>query len=106
MSDGDEVGPVTRWLAALLSLAVAVLVVDVPMTSGNAALLGVVLAVVLVATALHVCRGRTAGTLVVAVSRPEADERCLRGAFRRQSRPDTPGRPRPRAPGRDPRPAS
>ena len=34
------------------------------------------------------------------------DERCRRGAFRRQSSPDTPGRPqRPRAPGNGPRPA-
>jgi len=30
---------------------------------------------------------------------PTVDEQRLRGAFRRQSQPDTPGRPRPRAPG-------
>ncbi|MEU2033810.1 DUF6412 domain-containing protein [Nocardia amamiensis] len=33
---------------------------------------------------------------------PQRDEQRLRGAFRRQSAPDTPGRPRPRAPGRVP----
>ncbi|MDZ7932286.1 MAG: DUF6412 domain-containing protein [Rhodococcus sp. (in: high G+C Gram-positive bacteria)] len=30
---------------------------------------------------------------------PTAEERHLRGAFRRQHRPDAPGRPQPRAPG-------
>lgn len=30
---------------------------------------------------------------------PTADERHLRGKFRRQHRPDTPGKPRSRAPG-------
>ena len=30
---------------------------------------------------------------------PSSDERCLRGSFRRQSSPDAPGRPQPRAPG-------
>jgi len=29
---------------------------------------------------------------------PAEDERCRRGAFRRQSQPDAPGRPLPRAP--------
>ncbi|WP_369123103.1 DUF6412 domain-containing protein [Nocardia amamiensis] len=33
---------------------------------------------------------------------PQRDEQRLRGAFRRQSAPDTPGRPHPRAPGRVP----
>ena len=35
---------------------------------------------------------------------PRVDERALHGAFRRQSAPDAPGRPRPRAPGMGPRP--
>ncbi|CCQ17208.1 putative uncharacterized protein [Rhodococcus sp. AW25M09] len=30
---------------------------------------------------------------------PTAEERQLRGSFRRQHRPDAPGRPQPRAPG-------
>ncbi|TFI41283.1 hypothetical protein E4P29_21030 [Rhodococcus sp. 1R11] len=30
---------------------------------------------------------------------PNAEERHLRGSFRRQHRPDAPGRPQPRAPG-------
>ncbi|KAA0928195.1 DUF6412 domain-containing protein [Rhodococcus sp. IEGM 1370] len=30
---------------------------------------------------------------------PAAEERHLRGSFRRQHRPDAPGRPQPRAPG-------
>ncbi|MDI9897171.1 DUF6412 domain-containing protein [Rhodococcus sp. IEGM 1381] len=30
---------------------------------------------------------------------PTAEERHLRGSFRRQDRPDAPGRPQPRAPG-------
>ncbi|MEH6794449.1 MAG: DUF6412 domain-containing protein [Rhodococcus sp. (in: high G+C Gram-positive bacteria)] len=30
---------------------------------------------------------------------PTAEERHLRGSFRRQHRPDAPGRPQPRAPG-------
>lgn len=32
-------------------------------------------------------------------SGPTAEERHLRGSFRRQHRPDAPGRPQPRAPG-------
>jgi len=32
------------------------------------------------------------------VTTPAEDERCRRGAFRRQSQPDAPGRPLPRAP--------
>ena len=38
-------------------------------------------------------------------SGPVSDERRLHGAFRRVSNPDTPGRPRPRAPGWVVRPA-
>lgn len=64
---------------------------------------GVAVAVAVMALAVLSCAlvlGRAALPSAVASSTgPVADTRCLRGAFRRQTSPDTPGRPRPRAPG-------
>lgn len=91
----------TRWSVALFSLAIVVLTVDMPAIFGNATLLGMTAAVVVVAVTLALCVGRSGKVraLVIATTGPAVDERRLRGAFHRQSRPDTPGRPRARAPG-------
>ncbi|MEU1986041.1 DUF6412 domain-containing protein [Nocardia sp. NPDC019395] len=72
-------------------------------TDGQATVVGAAVAVaVLVAIA-----GRDSvsqlHSLITAAAGPPREEKRLRGAFRRQSAPDTPGRPRlPRAPGRVP----
>lgn len=88
-----------RPLAAAL-LTLLLVLFAAPALSGppDLAALGVGLVVLVAAALLH-------GTGVVPLARsaghggPDGDERQLRGAFRRQSSPDTAGRPRPRAPG-------
>lgn len=64
-----------------------------------AAVLAVAVLVVVAARGPLLALGTAANT------GPVSDERRLRGAFRRVSNPDTPGRPRPRAPGSVVRPA-
>lgn len=79
-------------LAALL-----VLPVDGP---GSVTALGTAAALAL-ATGLLLRAPRTVLPVPRAVRAPGApaeDERCRRGSFRRQTSPDAPGRPRPRAP--------
>jgi hypothetical protein len=85
------------WPALLTAL---VALVALP---GTVDQVGMVMAAALVALALMsltLRHARAAAPLFTASSSgPASDTRCLRGSFRRQSSPDTPGRPRPRAPG-------
>lgn len=96
----------TRWLGVVFTLAVVMLATPAADVPGNVAVLGTAIAVLLVsAWALRMGRGRVALSRVAAADGPAGDERCLRGSFRRQSNPDTPGCPRqPRAPGMGHRP--
>ncbi|NUP29139.1 MAG: hypothetical protein HOQ36_15380 [Nocardia sp.] len=86
------------WVAVLaLAMTVSLL------SDGPTAVVGAAVAVaVLLGLADHgLCHGLH-GPLESGTG-PARDERRLRGAFRRQSAPDTPGRPRlPRAPGQVP----
>lgn len=96
-----------RLTTAVLSLVVAVLAVSSLDTHGNLALVGATFAaLLLLGLALRGGAGRLQALRVAAVSVAAHDERRLHGAFRCQSSPDAPGRPRPRAPGRSARPAA
>lgn len=97
---------VYRPIVALLSLAVLFLA-PVDGGNGNIAALGAGLAVLLIAAAITAGRHQRApeAALVSRVAQRQAHEQGRRGAFQRQSRPDTQGRPRPRAPGLTVRPA-
>lgn len=84
------------WVAVLALVVATTTWTDVPHAAVGAA----VAIVVLLAFA---GRGSAApgNARAIAGSGPPDEEKRLRGAFRRQSFPDTPGRPRrPRAPGR------
>ncbi|MGW5384135.1 DUF6412 domain-containing protein [Nocardia sp. NPDC003963] len=86
------------WVAVLtLAMTVSVL------SDGPTAVVGAAVAVaVLLGLAEHGLRSGVRRPARSATG-PAHDERRLRGAFRRQSAPDTPGRPRlPRAPGQVP----
>ncbi|WP_169914849.1 DUF6412 domain-containing protein [Rhodococcoides yunnanense] len=64
--------------------------------------LDIALAVVVAVAALAVATGRTVPLGLrpgLHTSGPRDEERHLRGSFRRQHRPDAPGRPQSRAPG-------
>ncbi|WP_051407219.1 DUF6412 domain-containing protein [Nocardia sp. CNY236] len=88
-------------LAQLAWIAVLTLVVTVSApVDGPTMVVGAAIALVLLlAIAGHSARSR-AGLPADGAAGPRREEKLLRGAFRRQSAPDTPGRPRPRAPGR------
>lgn len=93
-------------MALLLSLAAVLLAVPDPTAPGSVVVLGAAVTVLLAAVVLHLGRGVGLPAHKHMTSGPVADERCRRGEFRRQSSPDTPGRPqRARAPGNGPRPA-
>ena len=82
--------------AAIWFLAAALAAPD----DSRALLAGLVVAMVAAAALVLAWR---ADNLIFGLGRttrgPTSDEQRLHGAFRRQSHPDTPGRPRPRAPG-------
>lgn len=59
----------------------------------------VITAVAVAAVLLHLCDRGLPSLHLQTSHGPAPDERRLRGSFRRNRRPDTPGRPRPRAPG-------
>lgn len=84
-----------------LSLAAA-LFLSADSTSSGESLTGVTAAVVaaLLVSVLHRTRllAQASSHRTPSVAAPSADERCRRGAFRRQSQADAPGRPLPRAP--------
>ncbi|MGW0183267.1 DUF6412 domain-containing protein [Nocardia sp. NPDC003345] len=85
---------------------VAVLALVVATTAGLDGPAGAVGAAVTVLVVLAFAARRAAVRLragIATAAGPPREDRRLRGAFRRQSAPDTPGRPRlPRAPGRVP----
>lgn len=88
----------SRTLAALFAAAlllVLVVVVDDQPTV-HLALLGLAVSALVVLGVLGL-----SATIAARTPRPHppAEERRLRGGFRRQYRPDAPGRPMPRAPG-------
>lgn len=88
--------PVSRIAAVFGVVAVLLLLVVDDQAGIHAALAGI-------AVAALVALGALASTAVHTVDRlgppVPAEERRLRGGFRRQHRPDSPGRPMPRAPG-------
>lgn len=90
-----------RKVAALFPLVLFLLTVADLAGHGHVAMVSVTVTL-LVASAIAV-RGRhnlVSFSGAVSTRGPADDERCLHGAFRRHSSPDTPGRPgRPRAPG-------
>lgn len=92
-------GSVRRRSVTLVGLCAVLLVVigvvDAPPVA-QIAMFGALVAAALVA--LGESGGRT-GTPRLSPSPSQIDGRRLRGAFRRQEQPDTPGRPMPRAPG-------
>lgn len=92
-------GTVTRSLLLLLLPFIALLAVPPLGSSGSAAVLGTAIAVFVVAALATSSKYELLQLRAVAATGPSDDERCLRGAFRRQSSPDAPGRPQPRAPG-------
>lgn len=86
------------WVAVLTLVVAATAGVDGPATAVGAAV--AVAVVIAVAGREAVSQLRS---LTTTAGGPPREEKRLRGAFRRQSAPDTPGRPRrPRAPGRVP----
>ncbi|MGA9870713.1 MAG: DUF6412 domain-containing protein [Rhodococcus sp. (in: high G+C Gram-positive bacteria)] len=83
-------------LAAALATTAMLLLVVVDQPGADMAIVGLVFAVLVAWGAAH------AGALVRICSQrppPPHEDRRLRGGYRRQHRPDTPGRPMPRAPG-------
>lgn len=92
-------GTVTRSLLLLLLPVIALLAVPPLGSSGSAAVLGTAIAVFVVAALATSSKYELLQLCAVSATGPSDDERCLRGAFRRQSSPDAPGRPQPRAPG-------
>ncbi len=89
------------WVTALL-----ILLPHAPGAPGNLALVTAVAAALTVAVLVACLDYRQhASSRTVVAAGLVSDERRLRGSFRRLSSPDTPGRPRPRAPGAGARPA-
>lgn len=102
----DGASSLSRWTLALVLATFFVVVAPIALDNqAGLVAVGASVALLLVsAITLH----RTRDVLVLVVvghTGPASDERCLRGSFRRQSNPDTDGRPRPRAPGNGLRPA-
>ena len=108
VGDGaQEVVEVIRFLATLaLVTALLILLPNNAGSPGNLALVTAVAAALTIAVLVACLDHRqhaSSGSLVAAGL--VSDERRLHGSFRRLSSPDTPGRPRPRAPGAGSRPA-
>ena len=94
------------WQGLQLTALLAVAPSADPAGSGNIALVAMLAAVCTIAAVLaFTARGSILLAHNSLANGPVAAERRLHGAFRRVSSPDTPGRPRPRAPGAVPRPA-
>jgi Family of unknown function (DUF6412) len=89
-------GRILAFFAAVFAAAILVLTVADQNPGTHAALLGILIAAVVAIGALH---ASGAASLRASSACPEPADRRLRGRFRRQHRPDTPGRPMPRAPG-------
>lgn len=86
------------WITALALVVATTTAIDGPSAMVGASVVIVVLLALAGQSALPRLHSPTEST-----TGPPPEEQRLRGAFRRQSAPDTPGRPgRPRAPGRVP----
>ncbi|MGH4026055.1 MAG: DUF6412 domain-containing protein [Pseudonocardiaceae bacterium] len=96
-----------RAITALLSTVAVLFLAPVDGGNGNIAAVGAGLAVLLITVVITAGRDPLVPetALVSRVAQRQAHEQGRRGAFQRQSRPDTQGRPRPRAPGLTVRPA-
>lgn len=89
---------ISRLTVAFVMLSLGlVLVVAIPQPVEVAVAVAVALSTALLAAAF--LRPDLLAAPIVAGSGPPADESRLRGSFRRQTHPATPGRPMPRAPG-------
>lgn len=102
-----EGGDVRGWLETVCGLVLLLLVLpSADAGSGQLALTAAIAALAIMATVLVCAAREPAGRRQAAagVAPLDASERRLHGAFRRLSSPDTPGRPRSRAPGSGPRP--
>src|SRR3546814_16770701 len=88
-------GTVTRSLRLLLLPLIAVVAVPPLGSSGSAAVLGTAIAVFVVAALATSSKYELLQLCAVSATGQSDAERCLRGAFRRQSSPDEPGRPQP-----------
>ncbi len=87
-----------RLTVAMLVLSTTLtLIVAMPQPIEVAVAVAVTISVALLAAAF--LRPESFVARVESANGPPADERRLRGSFRRQSHPATPGRPMPRAPG-------
>ncbi|MGC0362470.1 hypothetical protein ABH922_000454 [Rhodococcus sp. 27YEA15] len=95
----EQRSAVTRSLLLLLLPLVTLLALPSLGSPGGAAVLGTAVAVLVVTALSTAPKYELLALHAVSAGGPSGDERCLRGAFRRQSRPDVPGRPQPRAPG-------
>lgn len=80
----------TRSLLLLLLPFIALLAVPPLGSSGSAAVLGTAIAVFVVAALATSSKYELLQLCAVSATGPSDDERCLRGAFRRQSSPDAP----------------
>ncbi|AOW92265.1 hypothetical protein BFN03_04845 [Rhodococcus sp. WMMA185] len=91
-------------IVQLTWVAVLTLVITATLTSnGPTVAVGAAVAILLLLAVTGSESRSPLYLLTASVSGPHGEERRLRGAFRRQSAPDTPGRPRrPRAPGQVP----
>ncbi|MEV0946106.1 DUF6412 domain-containing protein [Rhodococcus sp. NPDC049939] len=93
----------TQGLSIVQLTWVAVLTLVIATTfasNGTTAVVGAAVAILLLLAVTGQESRFPLNLLAEPVSGPPAEERRLRGAFRRQSAPNTPGRPRrPRAPG-------
>ncbi|WP_188544092.1 DUF6412 domain-containing protein [Rhodococcoides trifolii] len=92
-----------RWLL-LMALPLAALFGAADVQTSVGIVGAVAVAALVAALAFHVA-GQERSALFAPTTGPASDERCLHGSFRRQSSPDAPGRPQPRAPGTGLRPA-
>lgn len=86
----------TSFVVAALTAGSVVFLALGPGPTTQYALLGLALLVLATLGALHAAGSPRVDTHH---SCPPAEDRRLRGNFRRQHRPDSPGRPMPRAPG-------
>jgi hypothetical protein len=108
VGDGaQEVVEEIRFLATLaLVTALLILLPNNAGSPGNLALVTAVAAALTIAVLVACLDHRQhASSRTVVAAGLVSDERRLHGPFRRLSSPDTPGRPRPRAPGAGFRPA-
>jgi hypothetical protein len=98
MTDGASA--LSRWMLAFVIGTFFAVIAPIALDNqAGLVAVGASVALLLVsAIALHRMRDVLV-LVVVGHTGPASDERCLRGSFRRQTNPDTDGRPRPRAPG-------